>query len=202
MTRIVGITGGSGAGKTTIAHALAHLMDAPVIAEDDYYRCASGIADFDADAHNFDAPMAKEHDLLVAHLALAKRGAAFEKPLYDLTSHTRRKELERIEPSSALIVEGLHILSSPALRERFDFKVFVDADESVRLARRVVRDVASRDRRPESVVSQFFANVRPMHEAHVEPQRAFADLVLLCPFDAGPAHAAENAARILAAISQ
>jgi uridine kinase len=200
MTRIIAITGGSGAGKTTIARALARLIDAPVIAEDDYYRCASAIAGFDPDTHNFDAPAAKEHELLAAHLSLARSGLAFEKPLYDLVTHTRRATIERIEPKSALIIVGLHLLTAPALRASFDFKVYVEAEESVRLGRRVVRDVAARGRTPESVVTQFFANVRPMHEAHVAPQQAFADLVLFCPHDADPAHAEQNAARIAEAL--
>lgn len=195
MSRLIAITGGSGAGKSTVARALAVRLAAPVIAEDDYYRCASAFPDFDPLTHNFDAPEAKDHDLLVAHLTLAKSGAAFEKPRYDLRSH-RRVGGERIEPHAALIVEGLHILTSPALRALFDLKVYIEADEAVRLARRIERDIEQRARTPESVAAQFFANVRPMHEKHVAPQRAFADLVLLSAPDAGVEQAEDQAQQI------
>ena len=198
MTRIIAITGGSGAGKTTTARALARLLGAGsvVVAEDDYYRCASAIPGFDAATYNFDAPEAKEHALLREHLALAKSGEAFDKPVYDLVTHRRRPEVERIVHADFVIVEGIHLLISPDLRALFDLRVYVEADEAVRLARRMIRDVESRGRTPRSVMMQFFANVRPMHERHVAPQRAFADLVLTCPYDAGPENADANAQRI------
>lgn len=199
MTRIIAITGGSGAGKTTVARALARKLSATVIAEDDYYRCASTIPEFDAATHNFDEPSAKEHALLTRHLELARAGEAFEKPLYDLVTHRRRAETERVQPTETLIVEGIHLLAPPALRPLFDFKIFIDADDALRLGRRMIRDVEARGRTPRSVLSQFFTTVRPMHQAHVEPQRAHADLVLLSPPDAGPETAEADAERVIAA---
>lgn len=198
MTRIIAITGGSGAGKTTIARALARLIGAGavVVAEDDYYRCASTIAGFDAATYNFDAPEAKEHALLRQHLALARSGEAFDKPVYDLVTHRRKPEVERIVHADCVIVEGIHLLVSPELRALFDLKVYVEADEAVRLARRMIRDVESRGRTPRSVMLQFFANVRPMHDRHIAPQRALADLVLACPYDSGPDDADASAQRI------
>lgn len=196
--KIIAITGGSGAGKTTLARVLAKRLGAGavIVAEDDYYRCVSAIADFDAATHNFDAPEAKEHDLLCAHLQLARSGDAFDKPVYDLVTHRRLPQVERIAHASTVIVEGIHLLARADLRALFDLKVFVDADEALRLGRRMIRDVEMRGRTPRSVLTQFFATVRPMHEAHVEPQRAFADIVLTSPATAGPEEAEADARRV------
>ncbi len=203
MPLIIAVTGGSGAGKTTIARALARRLGAGavVIAEDDYYRCASTIPNFDAATHNFDAPEAKEHALLREHLALAKSGAAFDKPIYDLVTHRRKPEVERIVHAEHVIVEGIHLLASPDLRGLYDLAVFIEAYEALRLGRRMIRDVETRGRTPRSVLTQFFATVRPMHEQHVEPQRAFAQLVIPCPYDAGPDHADASAGRIIEALA-
>lgn len=204
MAKIIAITGGSGAGKTTLARALARLLGAGavVVAEDDYYRCASTIRDFDAATHNFDAPEAKEHDLLAAHLALARSGSAFDKPVYDLVTHRRQPQAERIAHADVVIVEGLHLLAVEALRPLFDVAVYVEADEALRLGRRMIRDVEARGRTPRSVLVQFFSNVRPMHERYVAPQRALADLVIECPFNAGPELANAQAARVAALLEK
>ncbi len=198
MTKLIAITGGSGAGKTTVARALARRLGAGaiVIAEDDYYRCSSGVSGFDPATYNFDIPGAKEHSLLRDHLALAKSGEAFDKPVYDLVTHRRTPQVERIAHADYVIVEGLHLLAAPELNGLFDIKVFMHADEALRLGRRMIRDVESRGRTPRSIMAQFFTHVRQMHESHVEPQRARADLVLICPYDAGPDHADASAAQI------
>jgi uridine kinase len=198
MTKLIAITGGSGAGKTTVARALARRLGAGavVIAEDDYYRCSSTVADFDPATYNFDLPAAKEHDLLREHLALAKSGAAFDKPVYDLVTHRREPHVERIVHADWVIVEGLHLLEAPELSDLFDVSAFIHADEALRLGRRMVRDVDERGRTPGSVMAQFFTHVRQMHETYVEPQRTRADLVLFCPYDAGPDHADASAAQI------
>lgn len=201
--KIIAITGGSGAGKTTVATTLARLIGAGavVIAEDDYYCCSTAYPDFDPAIHNFDEPAAKEHSLLREHLALAKSGTAFDKPVYDLVTHTRMPKVERIAHADVLIVEGIHLLAPADLRELFDVKVYVESDEALRLGRRMIRDVETRGRTPRSVIAQFFSTVRPMHEAHVAPQRAYADLVLTCPPNAGPEQAEDNARRILEAMT-
>jgi uridine kinase len=203
MTTLIAITGGSGAGKTTVARALARRLGAGavVIAEDDYYRCASTIPHFDAATHNFDAPSAKEHALLREHLALAKSGEAFDKPVYDLVTHRRKPEVERIVHADYVIVEGIHLLVAPELRDLFDLKVFMHSDEALRLGRRMIRDAESRGRSPRSVMAQFFTHVRPMHEKHVVPQREWADLAIECPYEAGPEHADACAAQIMARLA-
>jgi uridine kinase len=171
-----------------------------VIAEDDYYRCSSTVLNFDSATYNFDAPEAKEHTLLRAHLACAKRGEGFDKPLYDLVTHRRRADLERIGRAETIIVEGIHVLTSDELRPLFDLKVYVEADEALRLARRMVRDIEERGRTPGAVLDQFFNTVRPMHETYIVSQKALADLVLRCEYGAGPEQADANAARIEAAL--
>jgi uridine kinase len=198
MTKLIAITGGSGAGKTTVAQALARRLGAGavVIAEDDYYRCSSKVPDFDPATYNFDVPGAKEHTLLAEHLTLARSGAAFDKPVYDLVTHTRTPKVERIVHADWVIVEGIHLLAADELRGLFDVSVYMHSDEALRLGRRMIRDVESRGRTPRSVLAQFFTHVRAMHEAYVEPQRALADLVIECPYDAGPDHADASAARI------
>lgn len=198
MTKIVAIAGGSGSGKTTIARALAKRLGAGavVVAEDDYYRCSSTVRDFDPATYNFDAPEAKEHALLAAHLALAKSGEGFDKPLYDLVTHRRRVDVERIARADTIILEGIHVIAADELRPLFDLKVYVEADEALRLGRRMVRDIDERGRKPQMVLDQFFKTVRPMHEKYIAPQRDLADLVLRCDYGAGPEQADANAARI------
>jgi uridine kinase len=201
--KIIAITGGSGAGKTTVARALARRLGAGavVVAEDDYYRCASTIPNFDAATYNFDAPGAKEHALLREHLTLAKSGEAFDKPVYDLVTHRRKPGVERIVHADYVVAEGIHLLAAPELAGLFDLAVFMHADEALRLGRRMIRDVESRGRTPRSVMAQFFTTVRPMHERFVEPQRALADLVLECAYEAGPEHADRSAAQIMEALA-
>ncbi|MBY0564765.1 MAG: AAA family ATPase [Hyphomonadaceae bacterium] len=198
--KVIAITGGSGAGKSTIARAVAGRLGAPIVSEDDYYHCATSIADFDADRHNFDAPQAKQHDLLIQHLRLARAGKAFEKPVYDLRTHTRQIGTEWIEPHNALVVEGIHLLTTPELRDCFDLSVFVEADESLRLQRRIARDVSERARTLDSIEAQFRTNVAPMHDLHVAPQRDHAHIIIVSAADATEAHADEAAARIIEAL--
>ncbi|HRE45398.1 MAG TPA: hypothetical protein PKY87_15695, partial [Terricaulis sp.] len=125
-------------------------------------------------------------------------GEAFDKPVYDLTTHRRRPDVERIAHADWVIVEGIHLLADPRLAALFDVSVYMQCDEALRLARRMIRDTESRGRTPRSVLVQFFAHVRPMHDKYVEPQKALANLVIPCPYDAGPEHADASAAQITA----
>jgi uridine kinase len=197
------IAGGSGSGKTTIARAVRARLapfSAVLLAEDDYYRCATTIAAFDPAAHNFDAPDAKDHALLAAHLAAARAGEAFAKPVYDFASHTRTGAIETVDPHDVIILDGHLALCDPRVRASLDLAVFVEADEAVRLARRMVRDVAERGRTPDSVYRQFFDTVRPMHALHVAPQRDHADLVVASTYEGDFAEAARHAEAIAARV--
>ncbi|HVY87136.1 MAG TPA: AAA family ATPase [Caulobacterales bacterium] len=195
MAKLIAITGGSGAGKTTIANALMRRLapNAVIIGEDDYYRCSSTIPDFDAASFNFDEPAAKDDALLAQHLARARRGEGFDKPRYDLSTHRRERAAERVTPPAFVIVEGIHLLAFPDLRNLFDLAVYIEAEEALRLGRRMIRDVETRARTPHSVFHQFFTYVRPMHDLHVAPQRSLADLVLVSSPEGGPGEAEAHA---------
>ena len=199
MTRLIAITGGSGAGKSCIADALSRRLGqrALVIGEDDFYRCSTTIPGFDAATHNFDAPSAKDEAALFFCLSAARAGKSFEKPLYDMTTHTRRPDTECVEPRELMIVEGIHVLAFPKLRVLFDLTVFVEADESLRLGRRMIRDMETRGRTGRSVLDQFFMTVRPMHEEHIAPLSREVDLVLVSEPEHGLAEADAQAALIL-----
>ncbi|HTO54171.1 MAG TPA: uridine kinase [Myxococcota bacterium] len=177
----VGLAGGSGAGKSALAAQLAlALGSARVlrIAQDAYYRDPGDMTSDELAARNFDHPDALETELLVTHLRELRQGRPVQVPIYDFSRHRRAAETWRADPRELVVVDGILALAHPALRECFDLRVFVDAPESLRLERRLARDVVERGRSPESVRSQFEETVRPMHAAYVEPSRAYADCVL------------------------
>lgn len=177
----VGIAGGTGAGKSALAAALAQALGAERvlrIPQDAYYRDRGEPSAEARAALNFDHPDALEIELLVAHLVELRAGRAVDVPVYDFTRHRRARDTWRAEPRALVVVDGILALADAALRACFDLRVFVDAPEDVRLRRRVARDVAERGRSAESVRAQFAATVRPMHAQFVEPSRAHADLVV------------------------
>ena len=178
---IVGIAGGTGAGKTTLAHRLFEQLGddrATRIAHDAYYR---GFAHLPADQRaqiNFDHPDALETELLVQHLRALARGETASIPIYDFTTHTRTSKTHAIAPRPIIIVEGLLLWTERTLRDLLDLKIFVDVPPDIRLIRRIHRDVNERGRTPESVIHQYLATSRPMHETYVEPFRKHADLIV------------------------
>jgi uridine kinase len=187
---LVGIAGGSGSGKTTLAEGLVRALPtdrAVVIPADAYYRDLAHLPPAERARHNFDEPAALDEERLCADLGRLGRGEPAARPVYDFVSHTRRPEVVSIVPRPVVIVEGILVLALPALRPRLGLKVFVDADEAVRLARRIARDVGERGRTRASVEQQFARHTRPMHRRHVEPSRAFADLVVSGDKDLGRA---------------
>jgi uridine kinase len=180
-TVAVAIAGGSGAGKTTLATMIAHhyaQLGVTVLDHDSYYRDLSHVREEARLQRNFDDPDAIEHELLFEHLAALLAGTPVAKPRYSFATHTRSAEVDVVRPNPIVVVEGLFTLGEPRIRRAVDLRVFVDADADVRLIRRLRRDVIDRGRSTESVLTQYLASVRPMHQLHVAPSARHADLVL------------------------
>ncbi|MBL9015318.1 MAG: uridine kinase [Myxococcales bacterium] len=177
---VVGIAGGSGSGKTTVAHKLAGSMPgrASVIEHDAYYRDQAHLTPEQRAATNYDHPQSLESDLLAAHLRELREGRGVNVPIYDFATHTRKTETRRVEPARVIIVEGILVFTEPLLREQMDIKIFVDTDSDIRLIRRIRRDLEQRGRSFQSVRDQYYATVRPMHIEHVEPSKRWADLIV------------------------
>lgn len=171
---LIGIAGGTASGKTTLAKRLAlRLPDALLVGHDRYYHTVSNPS-----GHNYDSPDALESDLLAYHLDELRAGRPVQLPVYDYTHHRRSSESETASPSKYVIVEGILVLCEPLLAGRFNLRVWVEADDDVRLIRRIRRDVVERGRSVDSVLNQYERTVRPSHIQWVRPQRALADLVL------------------------
>ena len=180
-TFAIGISGGSGSGKTSLARALTEELGAErcsLIDHDSYYRDLSDRPLSVRERVNFDHPDSLENDLLARHVQDLLRGAAIERPVYDFATHTRAKTTRRIEAREVVVCEGILLLAVPELQRSFDLRVFVDTPADVRALRRVQRDITERGRTVQSVVQQYFETVRPMHEQFVEPARRTADVVL------------------------
>lgn len=178
---VIGIAGGTGSGKTTVANAIVRRVGEERIAflsHDAYYRDFVDLPKNILDGKNFDHPDSLESELLVRHLKALKSGAAVEMPVYDFKVHRRSEETRRVEPRKVILVDGILIYVEPELRKLFDVKIFVDTDSDVRLIRRIRRDIAERGRTVDSVVEQYENTVRPMHLEFVEPSKRYADLII------------------------
>jgi len=175
---VVGISGGTCSGKTTLAQLLARHFepDCVSVSQDWYYRDLSALPPVERARGNFDTPEAIEACLLGAQVAALAAGSAVEAPQYDFSLHTRRPERLHLEPASIVLVEGLHVIGLPELDGLLTLRVFVDAPDAVRLARRLTRDTQARGRTAAQVATQFEATVRPMHALHVDPLAARADV--------------------------
>lgn len=176
----IGLAGGSGSGKTTIAEEVVDRLDGRValLHHDAYYRNMVDLTFEERTRVNYDHPSSLETELLVEHLESLRSGLPIEHPVYDFATHLRSDETRRIEPARVVIVEGILVLSDAQLRSELDLKIFVDTDADLRLARRLERDIAERGRSVESVINQYFATVRPMHLEFVEPSRRYSDLII------------------------
>ncbi len=178
---IIGIAGGTGSGKTTVARAIYDRVGRDRIewiSHDSYYRNFEALTAEEKHHINFDHPDSLETELLVKHLDVLAKGSAVEVPIYDFTTHSRKDETLRVEPRRVVIVEGILVLAEPELRKRIDIKLFVDTPADIRFMRRLVRDIKARGRSMESVIEQYTTTVRPMHEEFVEPSKRYADLII------------------------
>jgi uridine kinase len=178
---VVGIAGGTGSGKTTVAHKLAAAMPTGrclTIEHDAYYRDQGHLDPAERARINYDHPASLESSLLAEHLHELREGRAVDIPIYDFATHTRREETRHVEPAPVIIVEGILVFVERAVRELLDIKIFVDTDSDIRLIRRIRRDLEQRGRSFQSVRDQYYATVRPMHIEHVEPSKRWADLIV------------------------
>ena len=177
---IIGIVGGTGSGKTTVARAICqvHAGQAVILDQDAYYRDLAELPLEERRRVNFDHPDAIDAELLAEHLTLLRAGHAVDKPTYDYAAHTRGRETVRIEPRDVVLVEGILLFADPAIRALFDIKVFVDVADDVRFIRRLLRDMAERGRTVEMVIEQYLSTVRPMHQEFVEPSKRYADIII------------------------
>lgn len=177
----IGICGGTGSGKTTIARKLVESVGAEnvvLVEQDSYYR---NLADMPLDERhqaNFDHPDSIDSEMLVNHLRRLKQGLQVEMPLYDFKTHTRSDRIEIIEPRPVVIVEGILIFSETRVLDLLDVRVYVDTPDDIRFIRRLQRDIAERGRTTDSVIGQYYRTVRPMHHEFVEPSKRHADIII------------------------
>jgi uridine kinase len=179
---LIGVAGGSGSGKTYFSSALKQILGhqaCEVVYQDNFYIDQSHRFDFDGGSVNFDHPDSIDFERLAECLAELKRGKPTAIPVYDFVTHKRQDKPLLIEPRPVIIVDGILILHSEPVRKIFDHKVFFDTTEELRFARRLARDVNERGRSPEGVKNQFVNQVKPMHEAFVDPSKTHADHVIL-----------------------
>ena len=177
---IVGVAGGTGSGKTTLAQHIAQAFgeNVTVIAHDSYYRLQKNMTYEQRCLTNYDHPDAFETDLLCAHLDALCKGESVQVPVYDYTVHNRSDLTVCVHPTSLIVLEGILIFSDQALRDRMDLRVFVDTDADERILRRIQRDIKERARSLDSVIVQYLTTVKPMHEAFVEPYKRYADVIV------------------------
>ncbi len=177
----LGVAGGTGSGKTTVARTILDAVGPDRIAflaQDNYYRHHVWKDAGEIAAYNFDHPSALDNELLCEHLRRLKAGQSIALPVYDFVHHLRLEETIRVESRAVVLVEGIHLFSEPELRDLLDFKVFVDTDPDVRLVRRIRRDLSERGRSIGDVLRQYMSTVRPMHREFVEPSKRWADVIV------------------------
>ena len=177
---VIGIAGGTGSGKTTITDRLVEKFggNVSVVHHDNYYKAHHNMTYEERCLLNYDHPDSFDTDMMIEHLQLLKQGKSIECPIYDYTIHDRSDKTVTIEPTRVIIVEGILIYADPRVCDQIDVKIFVDTDADVRILRRIQRDVQERGRSLESVINQYLATVKPMHEQFVEPSKRRADVII------------------------
>ncbi len=178
---IIGVTGGSGSGKTSVSRAiLANFPDAKIamIEHDSYYKDQAHLTFDERIKTNYDHPLAFDTDLMIEQLNELLFGRPVDIPVYNYSQHTRSKEVFRQEPQEVFIVEGILVLEDKRLRDLMDIKIFVDTDDDVRIIRRIKRDLLERGRTLDSVINQYLGVVKPMYHQFIEPSKRYADIVI------------------------
>jgi len=178
---IIGIGGGTGSGKTTVAKEVRkHFPEESVVIvhHDSYYLDRSDLAPSMREKINYDHPDSFDNELLIAQLSDLRAGRAIEKPVYDFDTHTRRKESISVRPARIILLEGILVLAEDALREQMDIKLYVDTDADERFIRRLRRDITDRGRSVDQVIEQYLRTVRPMHLQFVETSKRYADVII------------------------
>lgn len=178
---VLGIAGGSGSGKSTIARSILGALpegEGVLLEQDHYYKPQSHLPASERELVNYDHPDALELDLLASHVEALREGRTIERPSYDFTTHDRAKGGTVVKPAKVIVVEGILVLSDERLRSSFEVKLFVDTDSDIRLMRRIRRDLEQRGRSFAQVRKQYYETVRPMHLAFVEPSKRFADIII------------------------
>ncbi|WP_099221138.1 uridine kinase [Listeria costaricensis] len=178
---VVGVTGGSGSGKTSVCKKIFDHFDGHsilMIEQDYYYKDQSHLSFEERLQTNYDHPLAFDTDLLIEHVKELLQYRAIDKPVYDYKEHTRSSEIVHQEPRDVIILEGILILEDPRLRDLMDIKVYVDTDDDIRIIRRLLRDLKERGRSLDSVIDQYLTVVKPMHQEFIEPTKKYADIII------------------------
>jgi uridine kinase len=178
---LIGIAGGTGSGKSTVARAIFESLpekNIAIIMQDAYYKDQSSLSFEDRVKTNYDHPLAFDNDLLIEQLKSLLEGKSIHQPQYDFSIHNRIKETIKVEPKDIIILEGIMILEDRRLRELMDIKIFVDTDADVRIIRRIVRDIEERGRTLDAVIKQYLTTVKPAHDQFIEPMKKYADLII------------------------
>lgn len=178
---IIGVTGGSGSGKTSVCREIFKEFQGKsimMLEHDSYYKDQSNMTFDDRLKTNYDHPLAFDTDLLIEHLEMLSQGRAIDIPVYDYTRHTRSQEVIHQEPKDVIILEGILILEDKRLRDLMDIKIFVDTDDDIRIIRRIQRDMEERERSLDSIIDQYLGVVKKMHEQFIEPTKKYADVII------------------------